>query len=129
MPDFNSDRELGQGKIKYVVRNSKKGLPVRKIQTGKGELELDKKGRCLVSDAGLAAEIRKDHPYDLAVSRVFTEDAADRGHKYFYGCLPALPWQVYDQYGRRIREAEPSEGGDAAQDKSPAEVEKKESEE
>lgn len=123
MPDFNSDRELGQGKIKYVVRNSKKGLPVRKIKTGKGELELDKKGRCLVSDAGLAAEIRKDHPYDLAVSRVFTNDAADRGHHYFFGGIPEMPWK------RKLRETEAQESAESVQDESPAEAEKKESEE
>lgn len=92
MPDFNSDRELGQGKIKYVVQNAHKPV-VKSIMTGKGELKLDDKGRCLISDPALAAEIRKDHPKDLAVSRIFTSHPADRGHKYIFGQMPEMPWK------------------------------------
>lgn len=124
MPDFNPDKERGQGKIKYVIRNAQKGLPVKSVKTGRGELKLDKKGRCIVSDAALAAEIRKEHPHDLAVSRVFTNDAADRGHHYFWGQMPSLPWHKYDELGRRIIEADQQEGQEA-QDESPAEVEEK----
>jgi hypothetical protein len=117
MPDWNPDRELGQGKIKYVIRNAHKGLPVKSVQTGKGELKLDRKGRALVSDASLAAEIRKEHPHDLAVSRVFTNDPADRGHNFFFGQLPEMPWK------RQPRDTEAQEGGETAQDEEPAEVE------
>jgi hypothetical protein len=120
MPDWNQDRELGQGKIVYAVRNSKKGLPIKKVRTGRGDLELDSRGRCIVKDAALAAEIRKEYPHDLAVSRLFTNDAADRGHRYHFGQMPALPFAKYDELGRRIHEASELES-QQAQDEEPAE--------
>lgn len=122
MPDFNSDRELGQGKIKYVVQNAHKPV-VKSIMTGKGELKLDDKGRCLISDPALAAEIRKDHPKDLAVSRIFTSHPADRGHKYIFGQMPEMPWKKYDEHGRRIRDTEPLEKAERLQTDQPGEAE------
>jgi len=96
MPDFNSDKELGQGQMKWAVRNAHQGIPIRSIKTGKGELKLDAKGRCIISDPALAAEVRKQYPLDLAVSRVFTQAPADRGHHYHFGQMPALPWHKPD---------------------------------
>lgn len=121
-PDFNSDRELGQGKIKYVVQNAHKPV-VKSIMTGKGELKLDDKGRCLISDPALAAEIRKDHPKDLAVSRIFTSHPADRGHRYIFGQMPSMPWHKYDENGRRIRDTEPLEKAERLQTDQPGEAE------
>jgi hypothetical protein len=41
----------------------------------------------------LAREIQKDHRRDLAVSRIFSNDPADRGHVYFFGQMPEMPWK------------------------------------
>ena len=100
MPDFNPDRELGQGIVKYAVRNAHPGIPIKSVKTGRGELKLDRLGRCLVADKALAAEIRKSYPLDLAVSRVFTNHPADRGHHYHFGQNPI----AFDENGNRIRE-------------------------
>ena len=112
MPDFNPDRERGQGTIKYAVRNAHKGLPIKTLQTGKGELKLDKLGRCIIKDAALAAEIRKQYPHDLAVSRVFTQAPADRGHHYFWGSWPEMPWKRKDGDDGHEQSMEGDEGLD-----------------
>lgn len=91
-PDYNADRELGQGKKKWVVQPSTTNIK-KSIMTGKGELTADDKGRFLVNDESLAREIQKDHRKDLTVSRIFMDDPADRGHTYFFGQLPEMPWK------------------------------------
>ncbi len=103
MPDFNADKEHAQGIIKYAVRNAHPGMPIKTLKTGRGELKLDRLGRCLISDHALAAEVRKDYPLDLAVSRVFTNHPSDRDHNYVFGQMPALPYATYDELGHRIQ--------------------------
>ena len=101
--DFNSDKEHGQGKMKWIVQPATEKIE-RVIHTGAGDLQTDNLGRCMISDPVLANEIRQTHRKDLAVSRIFTNDPADREHKYFFGQLPALPWHRYDENGNRIKE-------------------------
>lgn len=119
--DYNSDKERGQGGIVYAVRNTQKGMPVKSIQTGRGELKLDKLGRCIVKDEKLAREIQQEHRHDLTVSRMFTNHPSDRGHTYFFGSIPALPWHKYDENGRRIWDTEPPEEAKSLQAEEPVE--------
>lgn len=92
MPDFNSSKELGQGKKKWVIQPANKRI-AKTVKTGKGELKLDDHGRCLINDEVLAREIQKDHRKDMTVSRIFDDAPADRGHKYFFGGWPEMPWK------------------------------------
>ena len=104
MPDFNQDRELGQGKKKWLVTPADKNIK-EVIHTGKGDLKTDDLGRMLITDEVLAREIQKDHRRDLAVSRIFSNDPADRGHVYFFGQMKKpIPWHKYDENGFRIVE-------------------------
>jgi len=104
MPDFNPDKERGQGKKKWVVQAANKRI-ASTVKTGKGELKLDDFGRCLINDEVLAREIQKDHRRDMTVSRIFDDAPADRGHHYFFGQLrKPIPWHKYDENGFRIRE-------------------------
>ena len=120
MVDFNKDRELGQGKKKWVVQSATKRI-ADSVNTGKGDLQLDDFGRCLIKDEGLAREIQKDHRRDMTVSRIFMDDPADRGHHYFWGQLrKPLPWHKYDEFGRRIVE-EIESGDDSEQPPEDAE--------
>lgn len=102
MPDFNPDRE-GFVKHKWIVQNAtrsgKKG-----VQTSKGFLKYNDEGRLTVNDPVLAGEIREDNKWDTVVTRVRYPDEADRGHRYHFGSIPAMPWHKYDEFGRRIRE-------------------------
>lgn len=123
MPDFNSDKERGQGEIIYAVRPSRKGMAHKtKLKTGKGELETDSKGRLIVTDAALAAEMRNEYRATHAVSRLFRNAPADRGHHYFFGQIPEMPWK------RQHREAEAQEEAVSLQAKAPAEERERETE-
>jgi len=105
-PDFNADKELGQGKRKWVVQNANKRL-IKEIKTGKGVLKTDDLGRCTVNDPALAAEIRNEHRRDLVVSRIFTDHPADRGHHYVFGQWPEMPWKKDKEQddGHRVQES------------------------
>ena len=118
-PDFNADKEHGQGEVVYAVRNSQRGLPVKTLHTGKGDLQLDRLGRCIIKDHALAAEVRREYGKDLAVSRVFRNHPSDRGHNYVFGQIPEMPWK------RQTSELEAQESQEARVEK-PEEEEKQE---
>lgn len=123
MPDYNADKEHGQGRVKWVVQNA--AHPVKKeIKTGRGILKTDNLGRCTVNDPALANEIRSEHRRDLVVSRVFAEHPADKGHHYVF-TVPEMPWKKKKEQanGHRIQESpEPVRtSGGAHTDKQPGE--------
>lgn len=122
MPDYNPDRE-SHVKHKYIVQ---KAMPEANLGAGvltsKGVLKPDDKGRMLVNDPALANEIRTQYPHELVVTRARMPGAADTGHNYFFGSMPALPWAKYDSLGRRIWDTEPPEEAESLQAEEPAEV-------
>jgi len=115
MPDYNPDKE-GWHKKKFIVSRVERDFNklVEPIHTGSGDLNVDLYGRCTVNDPGLAREIQKEHPRDITVTRVNWDDEVlhrNAIHSYFFGSLPALPWHKFDEFGRRIREAEEKSDG------------------
>ena len=102
MPDFNPDKERHVDH-KFVVQTAWPGV-ANKVKTSKGELEMNDKGRMIIKDEVLAREIQKEHPHDLAVTRMRMPKPADQGHRYFFGQTKPLPWAKYDELGRRIQE-------------------------
>jgi hypothetical protein len=90
MPDFNPDRE-GHVKHKFIVQNG--DIVARDgVQTSKGFLEFNKQERCIINDEALAREVQQQYP-TVAVSRVRYPGAADKGHRYFFGSWPEMPWK------------------------------------
>jgi len=65
------------------------------VRTDKGFLPFDRHGRFMLKDEGLASEIRSSAigQRDVTVTRVRYPDMADRGHKFFFGQMPAMPWK------------------------------------
>ena len=94
-PDYNSDKEKHVDH-KFIVQTAWPGV-ANKVKTSKGELEMSEKGRMIIKDEVLAREIQKEHPRDLAVTRMRMPKPADQGHKYFFGSLPAMPWKRQSQ--------------------------------
>lgn len=126
MPDFNPDKERHVDH-KFVVQKAMPGDDLSEpVLTSKGPLKPDGQGRMMVKDESLAREIQQQHPRELTVTRMRTPGAADRGHRYFFGALPGLPWHKHDEYGRRIRDTEPLEEAVSLPDEPPAEVQDKE---
>ena len=91
MADFNPDRE-GHVKHKWLVQTVRPGQENETVKTSQGELKLSPKGRCLITDPALAAEVRQEYARDLAVSRLRVGDGG-RTHYYFFGQWPEMPWK------------------------------------
>ena len=102
MPDYNADRE-GHRKYKYLVHDATREH-LESVPTSKGDLKFNRDGRLVVNDPALANEIRTSTlgKRAVCVSRVNGDSPADRGHKYFFGRQPGLPWLRYDEFGRRL---------------------------
>lgn len=102
MPDFNSDKERHVDH-KFVVQSAWPNSP-KEIMTSKGLLKANEQGRMMIKDEALAREIQREHPTDLAVTRMRVPKPSDAGHRYHFGQLPEMPWAKYDEFGRRIKE-------------------------
>ena len=124
MPDFNPDKERHH-KHKFIVQKAFPGELAAGVTTSKGELKPNEQGRMVIKDEKLAREVQQEYPRELVVTRMDSDDPADRGHNYHFGQMPPLPWAKYDALGRRIHEADELESNDA-QDETPAEVTEKE---
>jgi len=114
MPDYNPDRE-SHVDHKFVVQTAWPNTP-KTVKTSKGELQMNGQGRMVIRDEALAREIQKEHPRDLAVTRMRTPKPADQGHKYHFGQTLAMPWAKYDELGRRIKQE--ANNGTSRQDDS-----------
>lgn len=119
MPDWNADKE-GHRKYKYLVHDATREH-LESVPTSKGDLKFNKDGRLVVHDKALADEIRTSAlgKRAVCVSRVNGDSAADRGHNYFFGRQPGLPWAKYDEFGRRVYDApeEVSNGDERRQER------------
>lgn len=104
-PDYNPDKEshtehkfIVQPAWPSVARQDGVTLPSgRKAAWGKSK-------RFFLKDEKEARELQQEHRNDLVVTRVRYPHRSDRGHVYFFGQMPAMPWHRYDENGRRIRE-------------------------
>ena len=102
MADYNSDKERHVDH-KFVVQSAWPNSP-KEIMTSKGLLKANEQGRMLIKDESLAREIQREHPTDLAVTRMRMSKPADQGHRYHFAGWPEMPWAKYDEFGRRIKE-------------------------
>jgi len=95
MPDFNPDKE-SHADHKFLVMNAEKSKK-EGLWIGDGKnrkfLKFSPKGRMFIKDEGIAREIQKKHPHELVVARVRDSKPADKGHNYFFGSMPEMPWK------------------------------------
>jgi len=50
-----------------------------------------------VDDGGIAKEIEAKYGREVVVDRITMPDVHDRGHKYFFGGWPEMPWKRKDK--------------------------------
>ncbi len=50
-------------------------------------------GAFRVRDSGIAEEIKTKYGGDVVVSKIRYPDVHDRGHRYFFGMIPEMPWK------------------------------------
>lgn len=102
--DYNPDRE-GHVKKKWTVVKAIKDSNFTGVNIDGKMMKFGRDGAFRVSDPMVAEAIRQQVGSDAVVTRVRYPDHADRGHTYFFGAMPAMPWHVYDEYGRRVDNA------------------------
>jgi len=103
VPDFNPDRE-GHTEKKYMVVKATTDPEFKGVELDGKEYKFGHEGWFRVpGDPGLANALRQRLGRKATVSRIRAPKAADRGHRYFFGSLPEMPWK------RIAREKEESE--------------------
>jgi len=100
--DYNPDRE-GHHTHKFYVRSATE-KKMDKLTVDGRELKFNHEGRMLIKDEKLAREIQREYPDELAVTRMQYDKPADRGHKYFFGQLPEMPWKKEREYATTDKE-------------------------
>lgn len=104
-PDYDPSRD-GHVAHKFFVQKAWPGKgdldPGDSVKTSKGDLKFNQDGRLVINDQALAREVQQQYPRELAVTRMRYPDQADRGHRYFFGRNPGMPWARYDELGRRL---------------------------
>src|SRR4030067_3613547 len=91
--DYNPHREPPAEHKWQDIRPTRRDLPGLDVD-GK-QMKFGKDGAFRVNDEGVAAAIREEYARkgDVTVTRIRYPGAADRGHRYFFGQLPEMPWK------------------------------------
>ena len=88
--DYNADKESHVPR-KFLVQPSSKMPGQKSVTTDDGrKLVFDKFQRLSISDEGLARELQSEYKRDIVVSRM---RIPERGHNYFWGSWPEMPWK------------------------------------
>jgi hypothetical protein len=91
--DWNPDREGFVDHRWEVIKATTRDLP--SINVDGKEMQFGREGAFRVSDPGVAAAIRQTYAQrgDVTVTRVRYPHQSDRGHRYFFGSMPEMPWK------------------------------------
>ena len=91
--DYNSDKERHAEHKWEVIRATRR--PLESVDVDGKQMKFGKDGAFRVNDEGVAAAIREEYARkgDVTVTRIRYPGAADRGHYYFFGQLPEMPWK------------------------------------
>ena len=67
-----------------------------------------------VTDEGKAKELEAKYDHDLTVTKMRYPHVSDRGHRYFFGSMPEMPWKRGQNASKNIREnvSEPQGSGE-----------------
>src|SRR4030067_854439 len=104
--DYNSDKEKWADHKWEVIRATRRDLP--SIDVDGKQMKFGRDGAFRVNDEGVAAAIREEYAKkgDVTVTRIRYPGAADRGHYYFFGQLPEMPWKKENGNGEKKADEE-----------------------
>lgn len=100
--DYNPDRE-GHVQHEWIIQPGTT-KPSDGIDVDGHKLRFGPEGHLRINDPKLANDIRQKYGREMVVTRVRHPSVSDRGHNYFFGQMPRLPWAKYDEFGKRIQE-------------------------
>ena len=85
-------------KHKYEVIKATIRPDFKAVEAANKKMRFGRQGAFRVSDPGVANEIKAKYGHDVTVTRI---DVRPKDQRKTY-TVPALPWQTYDEYGRRV---------------------------
>lgn len=89
--DYNPDKERHVDHKYIAVRATKRKLD--SIDVDGKEMKFSKEGFMAIDNPALAQDVRQKYHGDVTVSRVRHPHVSDRGHNYFFGQMPEMPWK------------------------------------
>lgn len=92
MPDYNPDKERHRD-YKWIVHKAIRDRDFNAVYAADKKMPFNKYGRFSIKDGGVADEIRQEYGRDVTVTRVRNPHRSDRGHVYFFGQWPEMPWK------------------------------------
>lgn len=120
--DYNPDKEAHRDHNWMVVKATQ-DPNFKAVPTAKGNLKFGKDGAFKVNDPGLANEIRETVGPDAVVTRMSNVKPADRGHRYFFGMMPEMPWKRKKHNGEDEEpKEEPGQATEAKEEEAAGEV-------
>ena len=107
-PSYRSGANPLWGKKKHSLLIDAQGASNKTIQTESGSLRFENGVAALPDDSrakDIYDEIQKTqalHPNQYSLVQDKPTVNTDTVHRYFFGCMPAMPWHEYDELGRRV---------------------------
>src|SRR3989304_6250460 len=104
--DYNSDKERHAEHKWEVIGATRRDLP--SIDVDGKQRKFGRDGAAPVNEEGGDAGIRGEYARKayVTVTRIRYPGAADRGHYYFFGQLPEMPWKKENGNGETKAEEE-----------------------
>ena len=99
MPDYNPDKERHRDH-KWIVHNATRNKDFKGVWAADKAMPFNHEGRFSITDGGVASEIREEYGRDVTVTRMHNPHRSDRGHVYFFGQLPEMPWKKEQENGK-----------------------------
>jgi hypothetical protein len=116
-PDFNPDKERHRDH-KWIVHKAVRKPDFQTVFAGDKKMAFNNEGRFSIKDGGVADEIRSEYGREVTVTRVRNPKPSDRGHNYFFGQWPEMPWKKEQDNGaqeeKEVEEAPRLQGGTVA---------------
>lgn len=78
--------------------------PLDGINIDGREMRFNQSGAFRVKDRGVAMAIGQKHRGEVTVTKIAAPAPADRGHKYFFGAMPEMPWKRKEREERERQE-------------------------
>jgi hypothetical protein len=93
--DYNPDKERQVDHKWIVVNNAPKERDA--VVLDNKVMKFNKDGAFYMRDGVQAHTLEDVYGTDVVVTRVRASKHADRGHRFFFGQMPEMPWKILEE--------------------------------
>jgi hypothetical protein len=102
-PDFDPSPDRHARK-KWIVQPAL-DPHMKGVEIDGEKMKFNREGRLVIKDEKKARAVQQKYGMRTAVTGLrIPEAVSDRGHRFFFGQMPAMPWHRFDGEGNRIKE-------------------------